>query len=71
MTRPRPKFEQLVQWLADEMIWNWTRAGSDRAAADTVLEKMADLKLIRHTEHKFGGNVWHLNGRRYGRTRDD
>lgn len=61
--------QHLVATLADEMQWNWTRQGlSERCAADAVLRLMAQLGLIEHQRHPSGGDVWTVNGKRYGRT---
>jgi len=64
------KLEALTKWLADPMVWNWTRASGDRDVADAVLKKMAELHLIQHREHKYGGSIWTVNGVSYGRTKD-
>lgn len=64
------KLEELVKWLADPMENNWCHMHDDRAAADCVLAKMAELKLIKHKQHRHGGNIWTVNGNKYGRTED-
>ena len=75
-TRRKPivsvrKIELLVQKLADEYDWNWTRMLSERDAADAVLRLMAGLRLIRRRKHRFGGDIWITpTGLKLGRTKD-
>jgi hypothetical protein len=65
------RITQLVAWLADPLGRNWTRVSSDRDSSDEVLAKMAELGIIGHERHPLGGNVWIVDGRRFGRTSDD
>lgn len=66
----RAALTALTAWLADEHVWSWARAGSDRDAAIAVLMKMAELGLIKHRAHRYGGDIWTVNGKSYGRTKD-
>lgn len=59
---------QLTQWLADPMIWNWMNALDARRAADAVLTKMAELRLIEQRCHRLGGSTWIIDGQMFGRT---
>ena len=62
--------ERLVEELADGFRWNWTRMLSYRDAADLVLRRMSELGIIEERKHPFGGSVWRVNGRMFGRLDD-
>ena len=67
----RARLTKLVETLADPMAWNWmSSVKSDRDSADKVLGLMAQLGLITHRQHKLGGNIWIVDGKRFGRTKD-
>lgn len=66
---PKSKsLERVVAKLADPMIWNWTNMISRRDAADAALELLAREGLIEGAEHPYGGKVWRVNGKLFGRT---
>ena len=60
--------ERVVENLADGMIWNWTRMLSERDAADAALRLLANEGLIEQREHPWGGRIWRVNGKLFGRT---
>lgn len=62
--------EKVVEELSDGYKWNWTVCHSDRDAADAILLLLARHKLIKHATHPFGGHIWSVNGRLFGRTDD-
>jgi len=64
----RDRIEQLVSWLADPYVWNWTSMLTNRDAADRVLQRAAELGIVERESHPLGGRVWIINGNRYGRT---
>jgi hypothetical protein len=39
-------------------------------AANAALHLLAQEGLIEHAKHPYGGNIWRVNGRLYGRTDD-
>lgn len=59
--------EEVVAVLADANNWNWTRMMSERNAADCVLGLMARVGLIKEKDHKLGGKIWTVNGKKFGR----
>jgi hypothetical protein len=44
------------------------RTASERDAADKILHKMAELGLIKHTQHPLGGDIWRAGNQIFGRT---
>jgi hypothetical protein len=63
-----PPIQLLVEWLSDGYVWNWTRMHSDRDAAQIVLGRMAELGIIKHAPHPWGGNIWIIGDKLFGRT---
>jgi hypothetical protein len=61
------KVLKLTEWLSSEQTWNWAVMHSDRDSAYAVLKKMAELGLIQHERHKFGGDIWTAEGKKFGR----
>ncbi len=61
------KLELLVEELADEREWNWTHATTERTAADHILTRMVELRIIKHRTHPYGGDVWIINNKMFGR----
>lgn len=61
------QIEELVKYLSDPYKWNWTVMHSDEQSARRVLNKMAEIGLIKHRYHKLGGDIWEINGKKFGR----
>lgn len=56
-----------VEELANDYKWNWRRMSSDRSAANAVLQRLAELEIIKHQEHPLGGHIWIVDGMLFGR----
>lgn len=65
--------ERVVEELANRQRgasrhkWHWTRVMSCRDAAEAFLELLAHEGLIEQRRHPYGGQVWRVNGKLFGR----
>ncbi len=62
------ELEKLVKHLSDPYEFNWTRVISHRGAADIFLQLLVDGKFIEGRDHPYGGKVWKVGRKLYGRT---
>ena len=62
------KMEELVKHLSDPYKFNWTRMISHRDAADQMLGMLAENGFIDGREHPYGGKIWKVGNKLYGRT---
>lgn len=62
------QLEKVVADLADPYEWSWTKALSQRDAADAVLGLLNRHGLIDYKKHPSGGYIWRCNGKLFGRT---
>jgi hypothetical protein len=60
--------EDVVANLADHRVWLWSLAISQRDAADHCLRVMMNNGLIEGRRHPYGGNVWKVGNKLFGRT---
>lgn len=64
--------ERVVEELANRhgigrFKWHWTRVMSCRDAAEAFLDLLAREGLIEQRRHPYGGQVWRVNGKLFGR----
>lgn len=65
--REGQELEDKVAYLTDARTFSWTQMMGCDAAARLALKTLADLGIIQHHLHQYGGDIWIVGNKGFGR----